>query len=308
MIKYLLLFITTIVLANEPIIPIPINIDIDMKKAKLGQELFFDTLLSRDESTSCFSCHNVYEGGADEREVSIGFNNKKGNIQSPTVLNSYYNFKQFWDGRANDLIEQADGPLNNPAEHNMNKNEIEKRLNNSGYKQKFKNIFGTTSVNYKDVLLAIVEFEKALTTPNSKFDRFLRGQYKLDKKERNGYILFKQYGCITCHNGINIGGNSFQKMGTFLEYENTKEYPDRMGTSKNKSIKNVFKVPTLRNISKTAPYFHDASSKTLKKAIQKMAKYNLGIELTKKEISDLETFLYTLNGKTPKILDMNDIK
>lgn len=308
MIKYLLLFITTIVLANEPIIPIPINIDIDMKKAKLGQELFFDTLLSRDESTSCFSCHNVYEGGADEREVSIGFNNAKGNIQSPTVLNAYYNFKQFWDGRASDLIEQADGPLNNPAEHNMNKNEIEKRLNNSKYKQKFKNIFGTTSVNYKDVLLAIVEFEKALTTPNSKFDRFLRGQYKLDKNERNGYILFKQYGCITCHNGINIGGNSFQKMGTFLEYENTKVYPDRMGTSKNKSVKNVFKVPTLRNISKTAPYFHDASSKTLKKAIQKMAKYNLGIELTKKEINDLETFLYTLNGEMPKILDMNDIK
>ena len=217
---FLLLCVTLTVYANEPISPIPINNEVDLPKAKLGQKLFFDTILSKDNSTACVSCHNVFEGGADSNVVSSGFAHKKGNIQSPTVLNSRYNFKQFWNGRARNLTEQADGPINNPAEHNMDAKTVEHRINNSkDYKKIFKSIYGNSNITYSQVLEVIVEFENALTTPNAKFDRYLRGELQLTKDEKDGYILFKKNGCITCHNGINIGGNSFQKMGTFLEYK-----------------------------------------------------------------------------------------
>jgi len=306
MIKAVIIFISIIIssYANEPISPIPLETDINKQKAILGKDLFFDPILSKDNSTSCLNCHNVYYGGADANTVSSGFENKKGNIQSPTVLNSKYNFKQFWNGRANNLREQVDGPLNNPVEHNMNAKTIEKRLNASKeYRKKFYEVYKTSKITYKQVLDAIVEFENALTTPDSKFDKFLRGKIKLTKDEEDGYILFKQYGCITCHNGINIGGNSFQKMGTFLEYEFKNSYPDRSKIINNPNHKNVFKVPTLRNINKTAPYFHDGSAKTLEDAIRTMTKYNLGVELEDKEVDKIVAFLKTLDGKLPKILE-----
>jgi len=126
----------------------------------------------------------------------------------------------------------------------------------------------------------------------------------ITEDEKDGYILFKQNGCITCHNGINIGANSFQKMGTFIEYKTKQDYPDRSKVNHNPNYKNVFKVPTLRNISKTAPYFHNASAATLKDAINVMTRYNLGVELTEKEVSKIESFLKTLDGETPKILEM----
>nr|WP_321267474.1 cytochrome c peroxidase [uncultured Sulfurimonas sp.] len=303
--KKILLFIISLSLFGaEPISPIPQHIEFDEKKAQLGKKLFFDTILSRDNSTACVSCHDIFNGGADANVVSRGFKNKMGNIQSPTVLNSRYNFKQFWNGRAKNLTEQADGPINNPVEHNMNAKEVEKRINNSKeYKQIFKEVYGTSRIRYKEVLDAIVEFENALTTPNSKFDRFLRGEVKLSKDEKNGYILFKQNGCITCHNGINIGGNSFQKMGTFLEYGIKKDYPDRSMVTNNPNHKNVFKVPTLRNINKTAPYFHDGSAATLKDALTTMAKHNLGINMKEDEVDKIITFLKTLDGDLPKILE-----
>ncbi|MDD2791438.1 MAG: cytochrome c peroxidase [Sulfurimonas sp.] len=251
--------------ADEPIMPIPLHENINIPKAKLGQELFFDTMLSRDNSTACVSCHNVYNGGADSLIVSQGFNGAKGNINSPTVLNARYNFKQFWNGRADTLFDQAKGPLNNPAEHNMDPKKVQERVSYSTkYKKMFKEVYGTYSITYEQVLDAIVEFENALTTPNAKFDKYLRGELQLTQNEHKGYILFKQYGCITCHNGINLGGNSFQKMGTFKEYHAHAKFPDRSHVSNDTEDINVFKVPTLRNIAKTAPYFHDASAKTLK--------------------------------------------
>lgn len=300
----LLFFIISCANAVEPILPLPKSEYVDEKKALLGKELFCETALSKDNSTACLSCHNVYEGGADSRVVSEGFEGKKGNIQSPSVFNARYNFKQFWNGRANNLFEQANGPINNPVEHNMNPDEIEKRLNASThYKEKFKEAFGVDEIKYELVLKAIVEFENALTTPNSKFDRYLRDEATLTNDEKAGYILFKQYGCITCHNGLNVGGNSFQKMGTFQEYKNEKVYPDRSQIT-DKSFVNVFKVPTLRNIALTAPYFHDGSVKSLHDAIQTMAKYNLGIELNEEEIKKIIQFLNTLTGEKPKILDL----
>ena len=301
---FLLILLITTSYAGEPISPIPLSLDVNIQKAKLGKDLFFDSMLSKDNSTACLNCHDVYNGGADSNVVSIGFDNNKGNIQSPTVLNSKYNFKQFWNGRARNLIEQADGPIHNPAEHNMDAKTVEKRVNASAdYKKKFHAVYGTSKITYPQILDAIVEFENALTTPNAKFDKFLRGEIKLTKDEKDGYILFKQNGCITCHNGINIGGNSFQKMGAFIEYELKKDYPDRSKITKNPNHKNVFKVPTLRNINKTAPYFHDGSAKTLKEAVNTMAMYNLGLELEDKETEKMIAFLKTLDGELPKILE-----
>ncbi|MBU1659553.1 c-type cytochrome [bacterium] len=298
------IFIAVTSFANEPISPIPLKNDVNIDKAKLGKELFFDTILSKDNSTACVSCHDVFSGGADKKIVSTGFANKKGNIQSPTVFNAKYNFKQFWNGRADNLLEQADGPMKNPVEHNMDAATIEKRMNTSlHYMKKFKDIYGSSHITYPLVLEAIVEFENALTTPNAKFDKFLRNEIQLSKEELEGYVIFKQYGCVTCHNGINIGGNSFQKIGTFLEYKSTNNYPDRSEITKNPMHKNVFKVPTLRNIALTAPYFHDGSAKTLKQALKSMSQHNLGMELTEKETELLILFLDTLTGEKPKILD-----
>ena len=298
---FLLVLFAVLCTANEPIKPIPQKIAFDEKKALLGRELFFDTSLSRDNSVACISCHNIYNGGADARIVSRGFEGKKGNIQAPTVLNAVFNFRQFWNGRAKDLYEQAEGPLNNPVEHNMTPALIEQRLKaNEHYAKKFAALY-KDGVTYKNAIDAIVEFEKALTTPNSKFDLYLQGKTKLSNKEQRGYTLFRKLGCISCHNGRNIGGNSFAKIGMFTPYDNPKKYPDRYALTHNPLDKNVFKVPTLRNIALTAPYFHDGSQKTLKDAIKAMGFYNLGIELDKEEIDAIEAFLRTLTGKLPEI-------
>jgi len=300
----LIIFIlNSILFANQAIKPLPTEITYNKEKAKLGKKLFFDTMLSRDYSVACISCHNVYNGGADPRKVSIGYAGKKGNIQSPTVLNAVYNFRQFWNGRAKNLKEQAAGPLNNPVEHNMTPKLIEHRLKkDETYSKEFKKIY-KNGVSYDNVLDAIVEFEKALVTPNAKFDRYLRGEVELSKDELNGYNKFKQYGCISCHNGKNIGGNSFSQIGTFIPYKNERSYPDRYEITKKPYDRNVFKTPTLRNIELTAPYFHDGSKKTLYNAIKAMAYYNLGIEMPKKDIKAIEIFLKTLTGELPKVLD-----
>ncbi|MDY0121135.1 MAG: cytochrome c peroxidase [Sulfurimonas sp.] len=301
---FFILLFTTLSNAQEPILPIPKQVAIDLAKAKLGQELFIDTAFSSDGSTSCLSCHNIYEGGADTREVSLGVDAQSGDIHSPTVLNARYNFRQFWNARAKDLKEQVDGPIHNPVEHNMDTKLVEKALNDSAsYRAKFQEVYGVQKILYSHFVDAIVAFENALTTPNAKFDRYLRGEIQLSEKEKEGYTLFKQNGCITCHNGVNIGGNSLQKMGTFKEYKTPKIFPDRSFITKKESHKNVFKVPTLRNIALTAPYFHDASAKTLEEAVETMSHFNLGIRLSKEEIDSIVLFLNTLTGDRPAILE-----
>jgi len=305
MLKFIFfLFISINLLGNEPIVPIPQTISYNKQKALLGKELFFDPILSKDNTISCVVCHNLSHGGADPRKVSIGAYQRHGNIQSPTVYNATFNFKQFWNGRANNLKEQAQGPLENPNEHAMTKQLVEQRLNNSEkYKKLFYNTYHTKHIQFDEVTDAIAEFEKTLITPNAKFDKYLRGEITLNKQEKQGYVLFKQYGCITCHNGINIGGNSFQKMGTFFPYETNATYPDRGEFLHNKNYHNVFKVPTLRNIVLTAPYFHDARAKTLIDAVKKMAYYNLGIEMPDEDAKKIVAFLKTLTGKKPKIVE-----
>ncbi|MEN8147753.1 MAG: cytochrome c peroxidase [Campylobacterota bacterium] len=303
---FFLLFLVSSLFALEPIAPLPATLnDIDITKAKLGRMLFLDPVLSSDRTISCHSCHSFDHGGADPRAVSLGVQNREGEIQSPTVYNSRYNFKQFWNGRAANLKEQAIGPLTAHIEMNMSPKEVEARLNrNSLYQEAFKEVYGIERITMENVVDAIVEFENALVTPNSRFDRYLRSEIQLSDDEQKGYAKFKSLGCITCHNGINVGSNAFQKMGLFREYPHDTKYQDRYALTKNEAYKNVFKVPTLRNITLTAPYFHDANSSTLQDAIIVMARYNLGISISKKDVDLIIAFLKTLEGDRPTILDL----
>jgi len=296
---FIFMFLSVMLFGLEPIVPLH-KVPYNEEKALLGKELFFDVSLSRDNSVGCVSCHAIYNGGADARVVSVGYGGRKGNIQSPTVLNAIFNFRQFWNGRAKDLYEQAQGPLLNPVEHNMTPELVVLRVReNKEYIKKFVQLY-RDGVTFENVVDAIVEFEKALVTP-SKFDAYLQGKTTLTKDEFKGYQLFKQLGCISCHNGINIGGNSFAKIGFFQDYHSKGKYPDRYAITKNPIDKNVYKVPTLRNIELTAPYFHNGGAKTLKEAIKAMGDCNLGVELSDEQLDLLEVFLKTLTGKLPKI-------
>ncbi len=296
----------------EPIQPIPIRIDYNRDKAELGKILFHDPVLSRDRSVSCASCHDVYEKwGTDHRKASVGIGGKVGNVNAPTVFNTFFNFRQFWNGRAKNLKEQVEGPIHNPIEMGMSKRAVEKRLNSIPFYRKiFKKVYGVERITFDLVIDAIVEFEKALITPNSKFDRYLRGELKLSKEEKEGYMLFKKFGCITCHNGINVGGNSFQKIGAIKPFPWNPENPDRYRLTKREFDKNRYKVPSLRNIECTYPYFHDGSIPTLEEAIRTMAYHNLGFKLSEEEVRKIVAFLKTLTGELPEILkkDLKDRK
>ena len=304
--KYIFLILLTAgtahLWANEPIQPIPKTILYNHKKAKLGRLLFMDPMLSSDGTVSCHSCHDFDHGGADPRPVSIGVHGKPGNVNAPTVFNSYFNFRQFWNGRAKDLKDQAIGPLHNPVEMGMIPKKIETYISqNSYYNKLFHEVFHSEPT-YEKALEAIAEFEKALITPNCRFDRYLRGEIELSDMEKKGFQLFKTLGCITCHNGINLGGNSYQKFGLIFPYAWKAEYPDRYAVTHDPKDKNVYKVPTLRNIALTAPYFHNGSAASLEDALRKMGHYNLGFKLEENEIAALKSFLNTLTGEKPSIL------
>ena len=300
--KYLIYFIFTLFLmAQNLIVPIPEHAPYNKQKAKLGELLYFDTMLSRDKTISCASCHNPAEGWADKRKVSIGVYGRRGFIQSPTVLNARFNFVQMWNGSCATLKDQIKDSIHNPNEMDMTNKLLEKRLNASKkYKKLFKKIYHKNYITYDMVADAIAEFEKALYTPDSKFDLYLKGKAKLTKIEKRGYMLFKSYGCIICHNGINVGGNSFEKMGVIHHLKSCKG--DRYSLTHNPEDKCVYKVPTLRNIALTAPYFHDASAKTLIEAVKKMGYYNLGIDIPLNDAKAIVSFLKTLTGKTPEFL------
>ena len=301
--KIILFFIPLFIFAIEPITPI-YKVPYDKQKAELGKKLFFDPSISKDGTVSCASCHDPKYGSSDSRPVSVGVYRKSGKIQSEPIYNAVFNFRQFWNGRAKNLSEQIDGPINNPVEMGLNKQKIEKILNNNlSYKKEFTEIYHKNYITYKMFKDAVVEFEKAMVTPNSKFDKYLEGKVKLTKKEQKGYLLFKKFGCITCHNGVNVGGNSFQKIGiVFLE---TNEVGCRYEVTKNPEDKFVYKVPSLRNVVLTAPYFHNGNTYDLNESVSLMAYYNLGLKPKKEEIDDIVEFLKTLTGETPSILKAN---
>jgi cytochrome c peroxidase len=289
----------------EVITPIEEVKIVNKDKVMLGKKLFFDTSFSKDETIACVSCHSDF--GADSRVVSLGVDGKKGNIQSLSVFNAVNNFKQFWNGRAANLNEQIDGPVYNSFEMDTSKEEIEAKLNSSSeYTNLFSDIY-SKKPSYELFKDAIVAFQKTLVTPDSKFDLYLKGEKQLTQREKRGFKLFKNYGCAVCHNGVNVGGNSMQLIGSIVEYPYVKGQADLYSITQKQSDKNVFRVPSLRNISKTAPYFHDGSAQTLQDAVEKMAYHNLGTVISEREVQAIIEFLKTLDGKIPTTW-INDVQ
>jgi len=286
---------------QEPIEPIAPARQIDLGLAELGKKLFFDGRLSRSGFISCNSCHNLSAGGTDNLRTSIGDKWQKGPINSPTVLNSSLNFVQFWDGRAPDLKTQAAGPIANPREmafsHTL---AVDVLASIPGYQREFLRVFGKQKIDIDQVTLAIAEFEKTLVTPNSRFDQWLLGKKDaLSPQELAGYQLFKASGCVACHNGQAVGGNSFQKMGIVQPYPATTPVEGRSAVTGKEVDRFSFKVPTLRNVELTYPYFHDGAVDTLSEAVDVMGRLQLGRHFTAEENAQIVAFLRTLTGDQP---------
>ena len=286
-----------------PITPIPLTIALDARKVELGRKLFHEPMLSHDRSISCANCHPLAQGGMDGMPRSLGIGHQRGELNAPTVFNSGLKFRQFWDGRADTLESQIDGPMQSPIEMGSTWEEIVARLGaDPAYKAAFAAI-SPTGVRREHVKEAIAEFERSLLTPNSRFDRYLRGEDSaITAEELAGYTKFKNYGCISCHQGVNVGGNMFQRMGVIRDYfaergEVTKADFGRFNVTGDEADRFVFKVPSLRNVALTAPYFHDGSAATLREAVGVMAKYQLGRPLPPDDLSAIVRFLQTLTGE-----------
>lgn len=286
-----------LVFAENLISPIPQSIPYDKAKAALGKKLFLDSSLSKDNTISCSSCHDLKNFGVDLKQVSTGVEGKLGSVNSPSVFNSVFNFVQFWNGRAKDLVEQAKGPFFNPVEMDLTPEIlIEKVSANKEYVKEFKELFGELSVD--TIALAIAEFEKTLITPNAPFDKWLRGDEKaISEQAKRGFEAFKSYGCIACHQGQNVGGNMYQKIGIFQDFANTESSLGRFEQTHKEEDKMVFKVPSLRNVAKTPPYYHDGSIPTLDACVQFMAYYQLGKFLENNVVEDIVAFLESLTGE-----------
>ena len=287
--------------SSEPIQPIEAVKTSNPALAELGKKLFFDPRLSKSGFISCNSCHNLSMGGTDNIKTSIGHNWHQGPINAPTVLNSSMSLAQFWDGRAADLKAQAGGPIANPGEMGFT-HELAVGVLQSipAYVAEFKTNFGSDKVTIDEVTQAIAAFEETLVTPNSRFDKWLKGdRHALNANEIAGYKLFKDSGCVACHNGPAVGGNSYQKMGVVEPYKTTNPAEGRSAvTGKNEDRFN-FKVPTLRNVELTYPYFHDGGAATLKEAVNTMGKIQLGKKFTDGENAQIVAFLKTLTGDQP---------
>ncbi|MNS55387.1 Cytochrome c551 peroxidase precursor [compost metagenome] len=290
--------------SEEPIQPIEPAVIKEPGKVELGKKLFFDPRLSRSGAISCNSCHNLGMGGSDNLKASIGHKWQQGGINSPTVLNSSLNIAQFWDGRAKDLREQAGGPIENPMEM-ASSHELAVQVLNSipGYRAEFKRVFGKDGITIGEVTGALAAFEETLVTPNSRFDQWLKGDKKaLTVRELAGYDLFKNSGCVACHNGVAVGGNSFQKMGLVTPYVTENKAEGRAAVTGKDADRFNFKVPTLRNVELTYPYFHDGEAATLTQAVDVMGRLQLGRTFTPDENAKLVAFLKTLTGKQPHIV------
>ncbi len=287
--------------SQEPIQPIAPAKITNPALVELGKKLYFDPRLSKSGFISCNSCHNLSMGGTDNIKTSIGHNWQEGPINAPTVLNSSLNVAQFWDGRAADLKAQAGGPIANPGEMGFSHTLAVSMLQTiPGYVAEFKKAFGSDQVDIEKVTKAIAAFEETLVTPNSRFDKWLKGNKKaLTKDELAGYQLFKETGCVACHNGPAVGGNSFQKMGQVEAYKASSPAEGRSAVTGKDADRFNFKVPTLRNVEMTYPYFHDGAANTLPEAVDTMARIQLGKKFTADENAKVVAFLKTLTGDQP---------
>ena len=288
---------------DEPIQPIPIDTTLDPDKVELGAFLFNDPRLSKDNSLSCASCHILDAGGDDNLVTGIALGGNRHVVNTPTVFNARYNFRQQWDGAALTLEDQVDSVLHSHMEADSNWVElIDKLKADSGLVHQFEKIYqdGLTRDNYLD---ALTEFQKSLVTPNARFDRYLLGDAEaITEEEKEGYQRFKEFGCISCHQGVNIGGNLFQKFGIFYDY--LAERGDiinadygRINVTNREVDMHVFKVPSLRNIEVTAPYLHDGKAASLEEVIAIMGRTQIGKNINDRDIALLAKFLRTLTGE-----------
>lgn len=287
---------------TEPIQPIPLMLALDQNKVNLGKQLFEDVRLSKDNQISCLSCHSFSTGGADRTLHEVG-GKGFGSINTQTVFNSGFNFRLNWNGKFEKLVDQIDSLMQNPNVMGSNWEEVVNKLRASPeYVQAFAQIYsdGLTPLSIKD---AIATYEQSLYTPNSRFDQFLQGDKQaLTAAEQEGYRIFKNYGCVSCHQGVNIGGNIFQRFGVIGDYfadrgNITKADLGRFNVTEDEADRYVFRVPSLRNVALTPPYFHDGSAPTLEEAISVMAEYQLGRPLSKQQTKLITQFLHTLSGE-----------
>lgn len=288
---------------DEPLKPLPDIPVQDPRKVELGRQLFNEKQLSINNTTSCASCHHLEQGGADDKPFSIGFQGGSLGINTPTVFNAALNFKQFWNGRAETLEAQIEDVVKSPIEMGNTWPHVVEILNQTqSYKEAFSEAYkdGVTIANVQN---ALASYERSLLTPNSRFDQYLKGNTDiLTLDEKYGYQRFKDYGCIACHQGINVGGNMFQKFGVMGDYFKARGNPTeadlgRFLVTGDEDDRNVFKVPSLRNVALTAPYFHDASAKTLEDAVHIMFTYQLGRVPSTEDIRLIVLFLKTLTGE-----------
>ena len=291
--------------ANEPVRPIDKTLEYDAAKAALGFALFHDPRLSVDNTVSCASCHALETAGVDNHQYSHGVNDQLGGVNAPTVYNAVYNFVQFWDGRAQTLAAQAAGPPLNPVEMASESFDqiIDKLKADKKFAKAFKAVYpdGITEANITD---AIEQFERTLITPDSAFDKWLRGDDSaLTAQELEGYELFKKYDCATCHAGPNLGGLTYELMGLRRHYfaerglELTHEDNGRFKETGMERDRHRFKVPGLRNVEHTWPYYHDGTRETLEEAVRDMGIYQSGVELTDAETASIVAFLNSLTGE-----------
>jgi cytochrome c peroxidase len=285
----------------EPITPIPLESkQLDPKRIALGERLFHDVRLSRDNSQSCATCHPLQKGGMDGLPRAAGADGDLPLRNTPTVFNVGLNSTYNWDGSANTLEKHADLTLSNPKLMNMTWSELLARLGaDARYVTAFKAAY-SQGLTQDAVLDAIAHFEQSLLTPNSRFDRYLRGEENtLTERELAGYRLFKSYGCASCHQGVNIGGNLFQKFGVFLDMKDNArtDDPGRIAVTGVSRDREVFRVPSLRNVAVTAPYFHDGRTQTLEEAVDTMANAQLGRKLSKEDVDKIVGFLHALTGE-----------
>lgn len=296
--------------------PAPADNPTTPEKVELGRMLYLDPRFSSTGTVSCNSCHNVMLGGEDNRSVSMGVHGKTGGRSAPTVWNSGFSSSQFWDGRAATLEDQAKGPVANPIEMGMSEvEEAMKRVRDiPGYRPYFEKAFpGKDPMTVDNAAKAVAAYERTLVTPNSDYDRYVKGDNKaMTEQQVRGMNTFASAGCTSCHSGPAFVGPSskpgtgfFMKFPTFADNGYVKKYDlmadtGRFSVTTNVADKHVWKVPTLRNIALTAPYFHNGTVKTLDEAVKVMAKTQLNRDLTDAEAADIVAFLNALSGPFPQ--------
>ncbi len=302
--------------ALPEVAPAPENNPTTTAKVTLGKMLFMDPRFSSTGTVSCNSCHNVMEGGDDSRTFSMGVHGKTGGRNAPTVWNSAFHSVQFWDGRAELLEDQAKGPVTNPVE--MGVSEIEQAMDKvraiPGYKPYFDDAFGKDSMTVENAAKAVAAFERTLITPNSAYDKYVKGDKKaMTAQQVRGMETFASSGCTSCHSGaafngpkMEFGQGFYTKFPTFADDAYTKKYDltadkGRESATGKVADAHMYRVPTLRNITDTAPYFHNGSVNDLSEAVRIMAKLQLNKALSDADVKDIVAFLAALTGEYPEI-------